>query len=442
MATGMAKPRAGAGRLEYVVFDAADMTHARASRHGLPVTILALAGCVWLLWLSVTVTMARSNATANPKRALAWSPADAAAQGLLAASMLEVAATASQRTEIRRLAVAALRRDPTIVSAARTLGLLSALEGERNRAVRLLAYAQTLSRRDVPTQLWFIQQNVATNNLAGALEHFDIALRTSAISEALLMPVLVSAVDDPAVRRSLVVTLARKPIWGPTFLYKAIGSDRLVPVVALAVGLASRKAPMDDEMLSALMKRLVASRYYDAAATLAATVPGGANIIHGPWPNDGGFDNGSSVLPFEWTLAEGSDLAVERVIADAKDQSNIRLAFSAISDVGGEVARQLMLLRPGSYEFASRYSVHGEDRLSQPYWRIVCVDAPDKPALQLDFTKSASSSQTGSFSIPAVGCRAQWLTLFLRASQGTDGIAGWVDDVGIRRAHDGTHNED
>src|SRR3546814_17422634 len=74
------------------------------------------------------------------------------------------------------------------------------MHGDRAGGERLLAYSQTLSRRDLRTQLMAIELAVARDDIPSALRHYDIALRTKKNAPDLLFPVLTSALTNPTIR--------------------------------------------------------------------------------------------------------------------------------------------------------------------------------------------------------------------------------------------------
>lgn len=404
----------------------------RRASAGLAARGIGLVACAALAWGCVAVGMARTLALSDPARALAWSPGDAPALALLGAARLGPAPSPAGAAEAGRLSRAALRRDPTIVVAARTLGLLADMAGDRPRARRLMAYAQSLSRRDLPTQYWFIEERVAAGDVAGALRHYDTALRASAAAEPLLIPVLLAAIADPAAREGLADRLVADPIWRASFLDKVAHDAPADAAGTLALSLAARRHPLDPAATRDLLARLVAAGDYARAAAVRAAA-GGGDPRRGPWPRDGGFGRAGDLPPFDWVLAEDGDTRAERV-ADGAGAG--RLAFSTPADKGGEVARQLLLLPPGDWRLSSRFTVSGSDTIGRPYWQLSCAAMPDAPPLlRLDLAPAAGRGDgggvaEGGFTVPA-GCAAQWLSLTLRASDRIDGVEGQVESVTI-----------
>jgi len=153
----------------------------------------------------------------NPAGAHELAPWD----GRNGAALAEVLATPAVGDYKRAEAVAetALRQDATAVGAAATLGSTAKISGQAAKSDRLFAYAERLSRRNLATQLWEIENAVSRGDIAGALRHYDIAFRTNVKARELLFPVLSNATDDPEIRAALVATLSQRPLWRlPSFL--------------------------------------------------------------------------------------------------------------------------------------------------------------------------------------------------------------------------------
>ncbi|HEX8553575.1 MAG TPA: hypothetical protein VF695_02605, partial [Sphingomonas sp.] len=154
----------------------------------------------------------------NPARAHALFPGNGSATAQFARARFSDRQEAGANSKAAKLARLALRQDPTTIQAVTTLGFQAQLRGELPQARRLFAYAQQLSRRDLQTQLWAIEEAIRRGDVPGALHQYDTALRTSKIAPEILFPILASAMAEPAVRQGLVATLARDPAWAALFI--------------------------------------------------------------------------------------------------------------------------------------------------------------------------------------------------------------------------------
>ena len=169
------------------------------------------------LCLSVSYALGEALKVRNPTLAHALAPWDGEITALYSMARF----TAEQRNPsnaVVQLAQRAFWQDPTALPAIAVLGLRSQTTGDETKARQLFAYSQFLSRRDLQTQLWMVEDAVNRGDISGALRHYDIALRTSKLAPNLMFPVLASAMQDPSIRAELITTLAKRPAWEADFV--------------------------------------------------------------------------------------------------------------------------------------------------------------------------------------------------------------------------------
>src|SRR5690606_28285593 len=126
-----------------------------------------------------SATLANVLVRAEPAYAHRLSPIDGKITAAVAEQSFTLTPDASSASEAARLARLALRQDATAVSALSVLGLQAQLRRDASQARDLFSYAHQLSRRELRTQIWGIEEAVGRGDIAGALEQYDRALRTS-----------------------------------------------------------------------------------------------------------------------------------------------------------------------------------------------------------------------------------------------------------------------
>jgi hypothetical protein len=364
-----------------------------------------------------------------PETALQWARWDARALAGAAELALTADADAADRAHAVDLARAAIRRDPTLGTPFRVLGFVADANGNHAEAKALIGQAAHLSRRDLPTQLWLIDDAVARTDMAGALKHFDIALRTSLLAPAVLFPVLGKALSEPDVVDALAGTLAGRPGWRDRFLSDAIDkSPALEGLVRLGEQLAVRKGPLDKVQAQQLLIRLTEARAFALVARMRpAMLP---PALRQALLLDPAFDAEPQVFPFGWTLFDSSGLSARRVAA-ADGGRRLQLAFQAETGRGGELLRQSLFLNPGRYRLVWIGGHDARDQLGAPVWSITCPGAPPRSLLNADMMPAAGARRgEGEFVVPA-DCPGQWLQLAARASNSPQGLKGWIDRVAI-----------
>ncbi|MCW6531223.1 hypothetical protein NED98_13305 [Sphingomonas sp. MMSM20] len=377
---------------------------------------------------SLKQSLAYSERGIMPELAHQLAPGDGRITALLSEKLSNPEATATDRAEADRLASLALRQDPTAVPALATLGIDAQIRGETARARRIFAYAQLLSRRDLRTQLWAIEDAVARGDVADALRQYDITLRTSEYGPDLLFPVLASAIADPAIREALMRTLATKPAWTASFIeYAAVNSPDPRTTFSLLSGLRRIGVAVPSNAKVALVNALLRGDFYDEAWTYYASLRPGANRRRS---RDSRFTaQFDSPSPLDWNVIgdAGISASIQR-----GDKGGV-FDFSAPPSVGGAVLRQMQLLPPGDYLLEGHSSNIEQPSDARPYWQLTCVDGRELGRVEI-----ANSAQTGAYFAGRIrvptGCVTQYLVLVVRPSDLIAGSSGQIDRVQLAPA--------
>src|SRR5205085_4640892 len=78
---------------------------------------------------------------------------------------------------------------------------------------------------------------------------------------------------------------------------------------------------------------------------------------------------------------------------------------------GGQIAAQVLALRPGKYRLATRIARADAAQL-QPWWLVSCTGRT-RPLILLPLSSSDRGITSGKFAIPG-DCQTQWLVLVVR----------------------------
>lgn len=362
----------------------------------------------------------------DPARAHALAPWDGRITALLSEQLSGPGASATDRDRADDLARLALRQDPTAVPAVATLGINAQVRGDTAGARRIFAYSEMLSRRDLRTRLWAIEDAVARNDIPGVLRNYDIALRTSRIAPDLLFPVLASAIGDTEIRQELVATMARRPMWNDQFLGFVAGNGSDARATAsLFVALHRRRITLPQGAAPALVSRLLAEQHLDDAWSFyAAMTPGVDRRV----ARDPDFTaNPASPTPFDWQPVVDSGVAA----TIQRGEKGGIFDFAVPPNLGGPVLRQAQLLPPGDYAIeGSSIGIEQADT-ALPYWTLTCPDGRELGRVVVPNSAQAKGRFAGRFTVPA-GCPVQQLQLVARPSDALSGVTGQVDDVRLR----------
>ena len=329
------------------------------------------------------------------------------------------------------IASSALKRSAAAIPAITTLGFIAQAHGDLIKARRFFAYSDRLSRRDLITRIWLIEDAVSRGDTAAVLHHYDIALRTNISARDMLFPILATASSEPAVANALAYTLGERPAppWKDAFLWFVGGnSGDPMATARLFTDLHWRKVSVPEAAQTALLNALIQARQYDAAWTYYALVHQRANRMRLRNPEFKNLVDTPSYL--DWIPVDdngGSSVTIQN-----STHGGI-LDFSVPAGASGDLIKQLQLLPTGSYRLKGHSLNIDQTTGSLPYWVLRCSE-DGRELGRVDVPNSAINEGifTGQFTVPS-NCPAQYLALVARTSDKLGGVSGQIDIVSLRR---------
>lgn len=330
--------------------------------------------------------------------------------------------------EVEARARDALRRDNTAVSAAATLGLIAQFRGDTARARDWFGYAAHLSRRDLATQLWLIEDAVNREEVPEALKHYDIALRTKPASRDLLFPILAAASNEPEIATDLVKTLSGQQNWVDSFIwYVARNSSNPVATAHLFIQLEQAGVAVAPASAGALVDGLIAQGKFDAAWRFYQMRNPGSRRDRSRDPEFSQATEQES--EFDWVPAPANTGLAATIQRNAG--SGV-FFFSAPPNAGGNLLHQVQLLPPGRYVLEGSSAGIDQPQTSRPYWVLTCRDRNrELGRVTLPNSSEDEGRFRGSFIVPT-GCPVQELTLVARGSDALGGLNGEIDRAELR----------
>lgn len=377
-------------------------------------------------YLGVTHSLALAAMAGNAEQAYALAPYD----GRLAAHAAALRLVDKQSDAAHMaagLARQALRRDPTAVEAVATLGYVALAQGDTADARRLFAYAEKLSRRDLQTQLWAIEDASAAGDVPRTLRHYDIALRTNTPASDLLFPILTQAIAMPEVRSGLVTLLAKRPVWGPRFIVHVAGKGQQPEAGALFfIALYRAGVPIPDDATAALINTLVANDAGEDAWRLYQILHPGTDRRRS---RNGRFE-GASGTPslFDWTPVNDAGVSASILSGD-----HGLFDFAVSPSVGGVVLQQMQALTPGTYRLRGHAIGIAPPAAPLLYWMLSCHNGREVGRIAISPSAQASGMFEGRFTVPT-DCPLQMLSLMARPSDTPSGVSGQIDRVQLEPA--------
>ena len=396
---------------------------------------VVIVGALAIAYLSTVITLSNVVATRAPGLALKIWPSHSVAHARMADVLIGSNGARPPVGAVRMHAISALRRNPTLASAARDLGLLAVLRRDTAEADVRLGYAEFMSRRDIPTQLWLIERRVAANDIPGALAHYGVALQVAPGTSAQLFPVLASALGQDHLVRPIAELVARGDSWRSQFLYYVNARATDLPnLVALYLYLNRLQAPPERVHISGLIGRLLQSGELDAAGRLYS-------IVDPAWRResidaqlDGGFDRADDMPPLGWAFEPG--LAWRNARPGANGDQALYLAISdsgwASTSSGG--ARRLLLLRPGAYRLTGLFGRDQGAGRGILHIELTCAQGASPVSAIIAAIPERAGRLDGTLRVG--DCDQQSLSISVER-QGEGAGAAWVDQLRLTAASRG-----
>jgi hypothetical protein len=371
----------------------------------------------WFGWSIVADSIAARLADTAPDTALWLSEQETTALDQLAQQALTRDVDLDAAANFARRA---LHANPLDVRALFYLGFVAEQKGDKARADKLAQLAGARSWRDLPTQLWLFQRAIRRRDFATALAHFDALYRVNFLNGAMigrLFPVLADFTLDPKAFAAMRDALATAPEWRPWYLHnlslRLANIDRLGQLYESLD--KSAKPPTRDEIRPFLKRLIDAGRYQEAHDRWRHLLlaPQRAKL---PLLYDGDFERPPHRLFFDWSLTTvlGAD---PRIVPLAGNTDHaLRIQFSGARVGAPSLASQLLMLPAGSYRLSGSVKADDLETARGLRWRIVCAEG--KPTLAQTELVKGTLPWTGfaaAFTVPAAGCKAQWLQLQLFA---------------------------
>jgi hypothetical protein len=381
-------------------------------------------------YLAVVVTLPNFAASAAPGLALRVRPSHAGAH----VRQAELALGSDPRNpavdSAAQHAREALRRDPTQAAAARILGLSLALRGGRRRAEGLFEYSNEMSRRDVPTQLWLLEQRVAHNDIEGALRHYAIVLRVAPSTKQIVFPVLTGALAYPYLVEPIAELARDGERWRGEFLYYVASNARNpADAASLFLKLSQLGAPPEPEHISGVVTRLLQAGDTRRAGALYRIIDRQWRLADVGSQLDGGFSRTAGVPPLGWEY--NSDLAWRGDKPGRIGDPALHINVSASGQ--GWAARRRLILRPGSYRFDAVIGTTSGAPDGQLRFALVCTEGGE-PQSRIEVPLQSVHGRAGGILQVPLGCPAPWLQIAIAEQETQTPAAIWLDELRLTPA--------
>ncbi len=359
--------------------------------------------------LVICVTFSFSYRYSSPKIALQAWPWNGEARGVWAGQLI----LNGDFDSARRIARKALSQVPGDAGALRAFGMVQPDSETDGRALRLMTLASKASRRDLQTNLWFIEYYVAKGNIPEAIRYYDYSLKTSADAEQILFPVLVPAMANPVIAKAVASKLVSRPVWTTSFFQYAFSSGaadgEIVPIV---INLAHDRVGLSDDLKRQYAQRLAERGNMEGLSRLARGL--GHPLVEG----SASLDNVGGLPPSDWRLLSSSGISVF---------PNPAGGISFVASQSGPFAERVFHLPPGTYVLQSKLKMDDGGDAAQISWAVACLPTGQK-------VDSAQRGDATKITVPK-DCPFQKAGLLVDSANLSDGgeVAGNVSQLSLRK---------
>jgi hypothetical protein len=377
--------------------------------------------CVLVAWNAWAFSLGQITRIRNPRAALRVVPDEpiafaVTADGILAKSLSD-AVLRSRALELARLSLQAQALNP---KALRIISFAATNQVEKPALRRIVLLAIQLSRRETAAHFWMIEDRVSKDDVAGALQYYDLALRSSLESGRLLFPKLVAAIEDAQVLAALVPLIKRNPPWLGSFLETAITTSKNPATVATLIersgGWPNERA--QSTLVNGLLNQLVSNRQFTAAKQHYRSLKSAdLRLLRFPELSESSLSGRHGV--FDWqafgTASAGMNKSTE------SDRTATMALFAGPGD-RSLVARKLLYLADGNYKLDVRFGATLMSKDASVTFGITCLRSSESLALwrSAPLSPGSNSHFDATISIPVL-CEAQSLDIEMAGSQDQQG---------------------
>ena len=389
---------------------------------------MAAAASLFLGWQVAKTSLVDAYVRTNLPAAAAVAPDHPRVR--MAIAMAEFRARGGKLSEpVRAMALAGLADAPLTEEPFFLEGVRALAAGDKERGLRLLLEARRRDPRARTVRLILLDRYLRDKDVAAAGAEIAVINRLIPRSGEVLVPELARMVRDPATGASLVKVLGREPKLQQAVLERlaSTGADPDLILRVAASSASTRGTPEGLPWQKALLNKLIDKGELARAYALWGSFGGlgarsGEKGIH-----DGRFEGAPGAPPFNWLFLSGAEGVAERT-----KQASLQVDYYGRSNV--ELARQLLLLRPGRHRLQFRVSGSAKGDGSQLAWSIDCHGSKSQLlAMPLRDIDEAGRVAAADFTVPA-GCAGQWLRLKGQAGEFPETQSLTISDMTITRA--------
>jgi len=144
---------------------------------------------------------------------------------------------------------------------------------------------------------------------------------------------------------------------------------------------------------------------------------------------NGGFEAPNRFAPFDWSIA--SEPGYTGIIERRSDAPGTVLTLGGSES--GEIARQLLVLRPGRYQISFVSANIPQAIEERPKITLKCLSGISVMSMPFSAASDTARKTLATFTVPESGCSAQWIGVQSAASFDSPPSLPWIDSITITR---------
>lgn len=364
--------------------------------------IAALLGA-YIAWWVVKIGAADALADTRPGVAATVAPNNPRVRISLAMAYFE-AQGGRVPDQFRSAALDAVKQAP-LADEPFLLAAVDALaRGDNARGDRLLEEARRRNPRLRLARLLLLDRYLREGRIPEAVVEIKALDNLVEGAGKALTMALAQMTQDPKTAPQMLPLLRRLPALQEPVLEGLVTSGASESAVLNVAGAAAHSGG-SEPWKAALLSRMVSKGDVTGAWSLWKSFTGFQEGAGGKGVYDPTFAGLAGPPPFNWKLTtEGIG------VAERSHKHSLQVDYYGRDN--GDLATQLLLLRPGRYRLSVKASGDAAGEGSRLVWTVACA-GNDNGLLQLPLTgvTPAAKGFEGVFTIPATGCATQWLKL-------------------------------
>ncbi len=365
---------------------------------------LAGGGSIFLAWSVVETSAVSALVSKTPGIAATVAPDNPQVATRLA--MLEMGQNGGAVASATEAAVyKAFARAPLGEEAFVLAGLRALVESDQDKAERLLEEARRRNPRSRLAHLLLLDRYLRSGNVDEAASSMLVLGTLIPDANRVLVGEMVRFAENPRTSAALQQTLRSNPeAQGALLQHLAAKGSDLNLIMRIAGDTKRPPGTPAPAWQETLVRSLVDRGDVQRAYGLWANFSGIDASSRKAGLYDGRFEKMPGLAPFNWELPGTNIGAAEMTGAPALD-----VEYYGRGE--GELARQLLILAPGSYRLSFRAEGDARGEQSTLRWRVACYKSNTRLLdLPLKDVSLPPREISANFTVPS-GCSSQWLRL-------------------------------